>query len=122
MSTDLPLTVSIEDGELVIRIGFETLAFAVQHDPQLIIYDAAMGEFFAPEVTDEAVWAKEVCRALEREEEDGTTLVHLMLDKAVMQAFESGAEGIKLAEDLRDATRSRRDFPPENDIPLEPSP
>ena len=43
-------------------------------------------------VTDEAA----ILQELRHEEEDGTTLVHIMLDKAAERAVENGAEGIEL--------------------------
>lgn len=104
--TDAPLKVAVVDGELVIRVTVSLLAHAVKHDPELQIYDDDLGEFFGPEVTDEVKWATEICRALCSEDEDGTTLVHQMLDKAAIEAFEMGAEGIDTADDLRDRARA----------------
>ena len=108
-----PLKVAIEGEELVIRVKLDTLVFAVQHDPQLQHYDRDLGDFFGPEVVDRSQWAREMVSALQSEEEDGTTLVHLMLDKAALNAIESGAEGIHSAEDMADRARAHRDFPPD---------
>lgn len=112
-----PLEVSFSEDEIVIRIGMEQLATAAKYNPRLEAYDTISAEFFQPEVTDQAVFAREIVNRLESEEEDGTTLVHLMLDKAVEQAIEYGAEGIETAEERRDKARAFRDFPPET--PLE---
>jgi hypothetical protein len=88
---DTPLTTSIEDGDLVIRIGTRTLAWSLEHHPDLL------NERAEPtyKVSDEAEFAKDVLRELEREEEDGTTLVHLMLDKATKEALEQGSCAVK---------------------------
>ena len=103
-----PLSVEIEGNELVIRIGLDTLAVAVEYDPQLQVYDDDLDEYFGPKVTNESKWAKEIVHALNSEEEGGTTLVHLMLDNAAMQALESGAEGILSAGEVRDKARTTK--------------
>lgn len=46
-------------------------------------------------VTDAEVFAKEVCRALNDEAEDGTTRGHTMFDGAFLEAIEQGAEGVE---------------------------
>lgn len=120
MSENRALEVDFSDGEVTIRIGVETLANAVKYNPQLAVYDEITGGFFEPEVTDQSVFAREIVHRLLAEEEDGITLVHLMLDKAVEQAIEYGAEGIETAEERRDKARAAIDFPPET--PLEPTP
>ena len=48
-------------------------------------------------VTNTKVFSDEILRALNDEQEDGTTPVHQMLDAVVLEAIENGAEGIKLA-------------------------
>lgn len=116
------LTIAIEGDELVIRAPVSLLANAVTYDPQLQLYDDDLDESFSPEVTDENKWASEICRSLEREEEDGATLVHRMLDKAAINALECGAEGIDTADYLRDRARAARAFPPETDVLPETSP
>lgn len=44
-------------------------------------------------VADRAEFAKSVLKELKSEQEDGTTLVHEMLDKAIRSALENGEEG-----------------------------
>jgi len=89
-----PLKVSIEGDELVIRIGLETLEIATENCP----------EFFDDEkrpyppylkVEDSYVWALEIVSQLEKEQEDGTTPVHLLLDQAMFDAWEDGRFGLK---------------------------
>ena len=96
-----PLKCCIEDGVLTIRIGVEVLANAVKFNPDLTDYDEKTGEWHEPEITDPDKFAVEVLRAVEAESEDGTTLVHIALDTAAMNAIENGAEGIKLPRDGR---------------------
>ncbi len=80
-SQDLPLDVKIVDGMLAIRGGIKTLAFAV----------TAGEKGFR--VTEALVAADDILRELRREQEDGTTVVHEMLDRAALAAWENGGEG-----------------------------
>jgi hypothetical protein len=114
---DKGVTVAVEGDALVIRVPIATLAFAVKHDPKLEVYDETLDEFFTPEVTDEKVWANEVCTSLlKSEEEDGLNRIQVMLDAAALDAIESGAEGIETADYSRDRARAMRDFPPEVEL------
>lgn len=91
------MKVEIEDGELVIRVSLGALALATTLSPGLsdVAYDDE-GEERTITITDPVAWAGEVRSALLREEEDGTTLVHRMLDQAFSNALESGGEGIHI--------------------------
>ena len=82
------LTVELNKTSLVIRVPIGVLRMGAPH-----AWDQAWGEhqFF---VSDQLIFAGEVRAELEREEEDGTTLVHRMLDKAMVEAAEQGGEGI----------------------------
>lgn len=64
------LKVEIEGAEIVIRMPFDTLKVAADNAPEL------EGEV---KVTDPAAFASDVLIELQREEEDGTTLVHRAL-------------------------------------------
>lgn len=50
-------------------------------------------------VIDPAAFAKELARELNDEDDDGTTRIHRMLDKAIEGAIDQGAEGIEEHED-----------------------
>lgn len=90
----------IEGDEIVIRLSLDTLVTATDACPAFTEqYDEATDSYRRAEVADRAVWAREVVRELNSESEDGTTLVHLMFDKAFLQAAEQGAEGIRLPGD-----------------------
>lgn len=95
---DQVLKVSIEDGEVVIRIGIDTLKVAAEACPEL---EECLGSGYvvAPSITDIDLFAAEVVRELGREAEDGTTPVHILLDAAFVAAAEQGAEGIEFPED-----------------------
>ena len=101
------LTVCAEEGNLVIRISAETLAFAIKHMPKAEIFDEQMQEFFQPEVVDQVEFLKEMVLALEAEEEDGTTLVHRLLDKAALHIMHVGGEGVISAQEARDRARAK---------------
>jgi ABC-type histidine transport system ATPase subunit len=91
---------TIADGVLTIQIGVDALAHATKLNPELTEYDEATEEWIEPEIVDIDVFAGEVLRALKDETDDGTTVVHLMLDNAVNAAIENGAEGINLPDDI----------------------
>jgi hypothetical protein len=80
----------------VISIGVETLANAIafglnwETDPD----DECAGW----RITDPNVFAGSVVRVLMDEEEDGTTLVHRMLDTAGERVVEDGAAGVEEIE------------------------
>ncbi len=78
-----PLVVELKNGRLSIRIGLDTLFGACAEALDGLV------------VTDPSTFSKEVLHALKDEEEDGTTLVHRMLDDAIRNAIEQGAEGIE---------------------------
>lgn len=79
------LSVVVEGGQLKISIGIALLAFAVQSQDN-------WPEEFA--VVDLREFAKSMARQLQREEEDGTTPVHRMLDTAAEAVLEQGDDGV----------------------------
>jgi len=82
---DAPLNARIEDGELVISIGIDTLCHAVE-----VGRSYGMGEIT---IHNRDVFIKEILTELNDESEDGSTMIHRMLDDAASQAIENGAEG-----------------------------
>lgn len=86
----------IDGDRIVITIPFDALATACQ-----VAWDEEYGvEEHSLKVTAPALLAHELVHELNREEEDGTTLVHLMMDKAVIRATEDGAFGIEGDADM----------------------
>lgn len=109
----MSLTVEIEGDTLVIRLPAETLAMAVKFMPKAGIFDAELQDFFSPEITDQAAFLKEMHLALEHEEEDGTTLVHRMLDKAALHIMHVGGEGFITAQEAAEKARTALSNPTE---------
>ena len=89
------LTIEIVEGELIIRIGVDTLMTAVRGGDEWD--DDTMT------IVDSDTFAAEIANALEHnEQEDGTTDVHLAIDKAAMHVTEYGTEAVRFAEDRDD--------------------
>ncbi len=110
MARDQHIQVEIIEGRLVVSIGVDTLATAVKYMPKLDeAFDEVECVYIENEITDADKLAAAIVDALDDEEEDGTTLVHRMLDKAALQAIHNGAEGIVTADDkLRELKRQRK--------------
>lgn len=83
---DEPLGVCITSDRLIVAMGTEPLIHAVSDQPALADYN----------VTDPAAFAAAIVKELRREQgDDGTTLLHIALDQAAVNAMENGAEGIR---------------------------
>ncbi len=81
---------NIEGDQIVIHIPIAALTDACK-----IAWDDEYGEEdHGVVVIDAAVFAPDFVRELNEEDEEGTTLVHLMLDKAAIRAADNGAEGL----------------------------
>lgn len=78
----------VEKERLVISIGLETLAFSLEHMPRS--YDET--EYVA---TDFKEFANDVRAELVREEEDGTSPLHTLLDEAMDKAIDNGSAYVK---------------------------
>jgi len=91
---DHRLEVEIVDGELRIRIGVQTLAFAVENPPGRGLWDDGQ----QVSVLNADGWAEDVRRELLREEEDGTTELNLLLDSAMRQACENGSAAVSVTD------------------------
>lgn len=78
----------IEGGCIVIRFPIEALSQVIEGAWAMNALDTRYC------ITDGEVFAKELMRALNREDEQGTTPIHRMCDKAIEYAIDQGAEGI----------------------------
>lgn len=79
----------IEKGQIVIRVAVD----ALQH-----IIDGAYamnGPSRHWKVTDCKTFAREICRAINDEDETGETPFHRMFDAAMEHAIDQGAEGVE---------------------------
>lgn len=91
-----PLLCKIEDNKIIITIGFDALKFLAETSDKCEKYDKE----FCPEgawskVTNKKLFSQEVLRSLQHEEEDGSTMVHRLLESAINLALDNGAEGVK---------------------------
>jgi hypothetical protein len=91
--SELPLQSKCQDGILSVAIGLKTLRWVAENHPYF--WDGESGTDTPNiKITDEAVFAQEVVEALNREEENGGTLITEMLDEAIKQAVENGCDGV----------------------------
>ena len=74
----------IEGNDIVIRVAIDALPAVVESGP-----------FVGWRVTDGAAFARDLVHELNAESEDGTTVVHLMFDRAIERAIENGAQGVE---------------------------
>lgn len=82
----------IENGSLVIRVSLEAL-------PMILEGAWAMNKLdMRYKITDAAEFSKELMRALNREDEEGTTPVHELFDAAILHVIEVGGFGIDAHE------------------------
>lgn len=96
MAKNRALKVAIEDGEVVIRIGVNTLRTAAEGSED---FHGAEGSRYV-RVFDPDRFAAGIVEELNDEAEDGTTHVHEMFDKAFRQAIDQGiAAGCDLVEE-----------------------
>ena len=92
---DQSLSCKLEGDELVIRVGIDTLAGAAQSERRGTAfweYDETVGDFVQRwKVIDNLEWAKDVIREITREEEDGSSPLTNLLDKASENALDQGS-------------------------------
>lgn len=95
MPKQSPLHASIVDGELRITVGIDTIAHAIRTSSWALAYNENLHDYtrdFA--IIDNETVAKEVQRALEKENEIGDSLLTEIFDRAAQMAIDDGAEGI----------------------------
>lgn len=91
---DQPLITEIKDDEIVIRVGIDTIKWALEHHEDSQPYNEETDQYEQKWiVTDPAEFAKDVRRAMENEEEDGTTPLIEFLDQMCILALEDGSIG-----------------------------
>lgn len=98
MSEGNSITIAREGEALVIRVPIKTLVNAFENNPQLEAYDEATETFRGPKVTDVDGFVEDVIDELDREEEDGTTLLHIAFDAATAGAFANGSEHVGISD------------------------
>ena len=85
----------IEDGMLVISVSISALSHAARYCPY---FDFCRETGGGVKITDEAAFAESVRRALNQEDEDGSTAVTRMLDKAFSKVVDNGDGGVEAVE------------------------
>jgi hypothetical protein len=78
----------IDDGVIVIRVPVSVLPDALRWDPRV--------DHSGVTVTDADGFARDVVREMNREEEDGSTAVHLLFDRAMAEAIEQGSAHVEV--------------------------
>ena len=88
-----PLRCKATGGDIEMTIGMATLCFAAENHPDFWdgVSPASVPNI---KITDVQEFALEVAREINRESEDGSTLLTRMLDKAIANAVENGCEGV----------------------------
>jgi hypothetical protein len=90
---EMPLRCKVMSGRIDMGIGIRILRFAAeQHDG---LWDGE-SPYSVPvvKITDVQTFAVEVAREINRESENGSTLLTRMLDAAIAKAVEGGCEGV----------------------------
>jgi hypothetical protein len=90
------LRARVVGGEVVISIGVDTLAHAFNESEYAKPFDDEKGDWISKlEVADPLEFARGVVEELLKEDEEGTTAVHLLLDKACESAADNGSLGVE---------------------------
>lgn len=89
----VPDLVHLEGDDIVIRITPDALTFATEHGC-LCTFSVEKNDFRGVQITSLPRWREAIVRALTREEENGDTPVHLLLDAALEYALEQGEGGV----------------------------
>lgn len=88
MSANASLKVDFDGEHLSIVIGKNVLIHAMSIEKRY------GGEF---NIVNEDLFLNDIVKELSYEEEDGTTVVHEMLDKAINSAIENGSYGVEIS-------------------------
>ena len=101
---DAPLTVDIEEEEIVIRIGIGTLAWAFDHMEENNPWSDKKHDYVQKwKVSDQLEFAKDVVGELTNEQEDGSHPLSVLLDQVSTAAADQGSLGIEENTDGKSA-------------------
>ncbi len=95
-NADEPLSVEVIENQLVMRIGLDTLAHAAEHCPKFYDYKRHAGPLECgpyAKVDNKPELAHDVCRAMQKEREDGSSTLTDFLDAVIVEAAEQGSLG-----------------------------
>lgn len=95
--SDKPLEVHVtDDGILTISIGVERLAYSFEMHEENNPFNEEKNDFVQTfKVINPQTFARDVRVALLQEEEDGSTPLTVLLDKACWDAVEDGSQGVE---------------------------
>ncbi len=100
-----PLTVTVENGQLVIAIGVRTLAHAVSYSDWANPWSDEHHDYIRTfAITDADAFAKDARRAMLNEREDGSSPLTDFLDKAAEAALEDGSEACEYEQHIPNGT------------------
>lgn len=91
-------TAFIDDDVIIIRLPISHLPMAIEG-----MWAAGYSDV-RYKVTNAEEFAQEFVRELNKESEDGTTMIHSLFDKAALNAIDQGAFGIEEHEDQEGET------------------
>lgn len=81
------------NGVIQVILPLDTLRFAAENHPAF--WDGESGDSTPNiKITDQSEFSLEVVREINREAEDGSTMLTRMFDEAIAQAIENGCEGV----------------------------
>ncbi len=90
-----PLEIVIENGQLIIKIGVDTLTAAAEGSEHFDFYDPKTHDFrLHYKVENKEQWAQDVRRALLDESEDGSNMFTRLMDRAFLHALDDGSEAV----------------------------
>jgi len=90
-----PLNAEVDEGKLSIEIGISTLQFAFENGEENNPYDDNLCDTVRTySICDAQQFAKDVCRAMNDEAEDGSTPLTRFLYSMMQEAINQGTMGI----------------------------
>jgi len=91
-----PLSCKLRGDKVVIEIGIDTLAFAFEESEYNNPFDVTQNKHVRTDtIAFKKEFARDVVNEINDEEEDGSTLLTGLFDKATERAVENGSLGIR---------------------------
>ena len=90
----------MKDKNLIVEVNENVLSIEIGTD--ILCHACEIGRAYGNgdiNITDKKIFIENIVRQLESEKEDGTTLIHEMLDKAVSEMLENGEHGVDIVEE-----------------------
>lgn len=102
MNSQTPLSVSVKDGELVVRIGVDALATALAYSDWANQYDEGDDVYIRNvAIVDASQFAKDVGLAMQNEKEDGSSPLTNFFDSAMQSAIDDGSLACEYGKKIR---------------------